>query len=369
MPWIRLDDQFPDHPKVVAAGPVAAWLYVCGIGYCNRLLTDGLIPRGQVRKLADVENATELADQLVKVGLWEEVEDGYRIHDFLEYQPSAEQVKAERSMNKTRKELYADPFLVKEVKRRDGDHCRYCYKYVRWTDRKSAQGGTFDHVIPDGGNSLDNLVVACRGCNSGKGQRTPEQANMVLRPPFGTGTSSDLVPTKTESIHPYPSRTPTPVNARSNTDSEAHSERERSRPLADAPTPAPKRRAKRAATPPPDTFPITVEMEEWADATCPEIDLDIETRRFLDSAHSKGREYVDWFAAWRGWMTNDYPKAMKGGKATRASPNGQHKNGFVAAMERHQGKDRSDGSDEFPEALDAAFSVGPAHRRQQPGGD
>ncbi len=218
MAWIRLDDQFPDHPKVVEAGPLASWLYVCGIGYCNRLLTDGFIPSGQVRKLADLDGAGELAARLVAVGLWDEAEGGYRIHDYLEYQPSAEEVKADRTMNKVRKDLYADPFLTTAVKKRDGDRCRYCYKYVRWTDRKSATGGTFDHIIPDGGNAIENLVVCCRGCNSGKGRRTPEQARMTLRPPFSGGTSSDSVPNKTESIHPYPTRTqpdpePKPVSA------------------------------------------------------------------------------------------------------------------------------------------------------------
>jgi hypothetical protein len=108
MPWIRLDDQFPDHPKVLAAGPAASWLYVCGIGYCNRLLTDGLIPSGQVRKLADVDNATELAGKLVEAGLWEQVEGGYQVHDFLDYQPSAEQVKAERADNAKRQQDWRD---------------------------------------------------------------------------------------------------------------------------------------------------------------------------------------------------------------------------------------------------------------------
>lgn len=97
MPWVKLDDQFPDHPKVLAAGPLASWLYVCGLGYCGRLLTDGFIPDGQVRKLADVENATELASRLVEVGLWDREEGGYRVHDYHEYQPSAEKVKAERA--------------------------------------------------------------------------------------------------------------------------------------------------------------------------------------------------------------------------------------------------------------------------------
>jgi len=104
MPWIRLDDQFPDHPKVIEAGPLASWLYVCGIGYCNRLLTDGFIPLGQVRKLADVDSAGELAARLVAVGLWDEAEGGYRIHDYLEYQPSAEEVKAERAGNARRQQ-------------------------------------------------------------------------------------------------------------------------------------------------------------------------------------------------------------------------------------------------------------------------
>ena len=81
MSWVKIDDQFADHPKVIQAGPLAAWLYVCGLTYCGRYLTDGWIPGGQLRKLADVEDALALAGRLVSVGLWEEVEDGYRITD------------------------------------------------------------------------------------------------------------------------------------------------------------------------------------------------------------------------------------------------------------------------------------------------
>ena len=98
MTWIKLDDQFPDHPKVMAAGPLAAWLYVCGLAYCARLLTDGYLPAAQVRKLADVDEATALADRLVGVGLWERVEGGFRVHDYLEYQPSADRVRATREV-------------------------------------------------------------------------------------------------------------------------------------------------------------------------------------------------------------------------------------------------------------------------------
>ena len=96
MPWAKIDDGFTDHPKVIEAGPLASWLYVCGLTYCARLLTDGFVPTGQVRKLADVDGAMELADKLVSVGLWTRVEGGFQIHDYLEYNPSAEKVKAER---------------------------------------------------------------------------------------------------------------------------------------------------------------------------------------------------------------------------------------------------------------------------------
>lgn len=91
--WSKFDDGFPDHPKVLAAGPAAAWLYVCGVCYSNRLMTDGFIPARQVRRLADVDDMLPLAERLCEVGLWEEVEGGYRIHDFLDYNFSAQEAR------------------------------------------------------------------------------------------------------------------------------------------------------------------------------------------------------------------------------------------------------------------------------------
>jgi hypothetical protein len=95
--WTKLDDNFPDHEKVMEAGPLASWLYVCGLCYSNRLLTDGFIPAGQLRKLADVKNAPTLASTLVHVGLWEQVEGGYKIHDYHSYNMTAEEAKAKRA--------------------------------------------------------------------------------------------------------------------------------------------------------------------------------------------------------------------------------------------------------------------------------
>lgn len=102
MSWLKIDDQFPNHPKVVEAGPLAGWLFICGLGYAGQYLTDGFIPEKQVRRLADVESPDQLADKLCEVGLWERVKDGYQIHGYLEYNPSAERVKADREAAKQR---------------------------------------------------------------------------------------------------------------------------------------------------------------------------------------------------------------------------------------------------------------------------
>ncbi|MCC7369668.1 MAG: hypothetical protein IT306_14660 [Chloroflexi bacterium] len=96
MVWVRLADDFVDHPKVSAAGPLAGWLYVCGLSYANRYATDGFIPVAQVRRLADVREPDALATKLVEARLWERVNGGYMIHDYAEFQPSAAEIRRDR---------------------------------------------------------------------------------------------------------------------------------------------------------------------------------------------------------------------------------------------------------------------------------
>lgn len=59
--------------------------------------------------------------------------------------------------------------------KRDGGRCQYC---------GVSSDLTLDHVIPKskGGRSTwDNLVTACRRCNSKKGDLTPEEAKMPIK--------------------------------------------------------------------------------------------------------------------------------------------------------------------------------------------
>lgn len=108
MAWVRLDDGFPDHPKALQAGPLACWLYVCGIAYANRYLTDGFIPERQVRRLIDAKKPEALTEALVNAGLWETVEGGFQIHDYLDYQPSAEKIAESREKGRKRVEAHRD---------------------------------------------------------------------------------------------------------------------------------------------------------------------------------------------------------------------------------------------------------------------
>lgn len=183
MSWVRLDDAMPDSLKVAPLSDAAFRAYVTSICYCARVLSDGFIPGKKARELA---GRPRVVQEITDAGLWELVDSGFRVHDYLVYNPTRAQVEADRAIAKRRNAMNADPEFAKRVKDRDGNRCRYCGLLVSWKDRKSPRGGTYDHVIPiaQGGlETFENIVVACRDCNSRKGAKTPEEAGMTLLSP------------------------------------------------------------------------------------------------------------------------------------------------------------------------------------------
>lgn len=123
MTWARFDDATPEHPKIIAAGGDAGWLHFAAVCYCNRHLTDGVIPKGVVSRLTDRKNPTKLARKLVEVGLWTEHADGYAIHDYLDYQTSREKVLNDRAASAERqrkgRERRASTTPVTQMSQRD----------------------------------------------------------------------------------------------------------------------------------------------------------------------------------------------------------------------------------------------------------
>src|SRR5436190_5561009 len=72
--YVKVHDGLPDHPKVIEAGGEAGWLYICGLAYASRQLTDGVISKRLVPRLTDGSKPEASASALVRVGLWHEGE-------------------------------------------------------------------------------------------------------------------------------------------------------------------------------------------------------------------------------------------------------------------------------------------------------
>jgi hypothetical protein len=89
MTSIQIDVNFTDSPQIMGVGPLAGWLYICGLCYASRHNTNGLIPNSAVYRLADLDCITDwdedpadafvLATRLVRAGLWEKSGNDFRI--------------------------------------------------------------------------------------------------------------------------------------------------------------------------------------------------------------------------------------------------------------------------------------------------
>jgi hypothetical protein len=91
MSWIKLDDQFFTHPKIVDLSKDAKLLYLAALTYCGAHLTDGGLTRGALRVVAaTVDVPPETAEVLLAAGLWSAAADGVQINNYLQYQPSRE---------------------------------------------------------------------------------------------------------------------------------------------------------------------------------------------------------------------------------------------------------------------------------------
>jgi hypothetical protein len=86
MAWIRLDDGFSEHRKVLALSPLALRAHIFALCYCARTRSDGHIPGPALKSL---QATRRHAAELVAAGMWEVEEGGgWAIHDYLKYQRS-----------------------------------------------------------------------------------------------------------------------------------------------------------------------------------------------------------------------------------------------------------------------------------------
>jgi hypothetical protein len=245
MSWLKVDDGFHSHPKVMRAGTAAAGLWVrCG-SYVAQHLTDGFVPR----EVANTYGTRSLIKALVDNSLWIPTDGGWLMHDYAERNPSREQVEADRAAAADRQRRAREAARAKR-------EAEQAAKSQRESQEQSHR---------DSHRSSDAVTV----------------------PPTRPDPTRPVLPTE---VQPQ-----TPSGGR----------------------------GKRAATPPPEDFPLTAELRAWGSQHAPHItDPAAETRQFLDHALATGKTYRDWTAAWRKWMGNAEKYALeRRGSSVRHLPN------------------------------------------------
>jgi hypothetical protein len=103
MPWARFDERFPWHRKVRRIPDAAFRLHVSAVCWCSEHLTDGFVPAGDLLLVSDVKRPGSAVGALVSAGMWELADDGWQIHDYLDYNPSKAEVEEKREKDAERK--------------------------------------------------------------------------------------------------------------------------------------------------------------------------------------------------------------------------------------------------------------------------
>lgn len=197
MPWLRLGDTSANHPIVLAVlahGDVDDRLLNEVFGFAMRCSTqsaahktDYIVTFGTAVAMAGTSRAQALIDVALFAGYFAEARDAegrraFRITEDPEFIHM--RLKDEIEWERARRTDVKDHDLIVPVRLRDGDTCRYCAVVVNWSDRKSARGGTYDHLTPgQRARTSDDLVVACLGCNAALGDLPRSEHEARLLPP------------------------------------------------------------------------------------------------------------------------------------------------------------------------------------------
>jgi hypothetical protein len=110
MVWVRHSDTFTEefeaHEELTLE---AGWLHIAALCYCNRLLTDGHIPRRKVPTLSQLIEDPDLAvKSLIAAGYWEQTETGYLIVNYLTDQRPKDKVLRDREAGRIRQQNWMD---------------------------------------------------------------------------------------------------------------------------------------------------------------------------------------------------------------------------------------------------------------------
>lgn len=122
MPWVRIDENAMDHPKFLALSDGAWRLWCEAQGYCQKHLTDGVIPFAALKgfRYYSPSRLKNLLTEHVhgKGPCWHRKQDGsIQVHDYLEWNTSREEVLQARGRARDRKRRFDDRNAVTDAER------------------------------------------------------------------------------------------------------------------------------------------------------------------------------------------------------------------------------------------------------------
>ena len=97
--FLAVDDGFDEHTKIENLSDRAFRLHVAGLCHCARNLTDGFVSERAFRGFSARLKATKRhKDELIRAGLWREYGPDFVIHDYLDHNPTAADVKERKRL-------------------------------------------------------------------------------------------------------------------------------------------------------------------------------------------------------------------------------------------------------------------------------
>lgn len=106
-----LEVGFLSNPKVVRAGKDATLLYIAGLLYAAREMSDGFLPSDKLRRIAmdvDLADLDKTVAALVDWELWEVVDGGYMVHDYLKHNRSADAIRKSLASGRERQRRHRE---------------------------------------------------------------------------------------------------------------------------------------------------------------------------------------------------------------------------------------------------------------------
>ncbi|WP_109030083.1 hypothetical protein [Streptomyces rubrogriseus] len=263
MPWVKLDDRFPSHRKIALLSDRAFRLHVSAICWCAENLTDGRISDRELALVTRVRGVKATAKQLEDAGLWDRTDDGWQIHDYLDYNPSREQVLIERKKNAERQERFR--------RRKNG------------RPTPPSNGGS-NGVTPDD-ETRDGDTTATRRKHDG--DTTATRSNTVQNEEPQVNEIRNAV------TNDAPTRPdPNPISM-ADVDGESAGSVARTVERSD----------DRLTPIDVDGFELTDAMRAWSLRTFgPSLDVDYETAQFIDHFRAQNTRRPNWPAEWQKWI-------------------------------------------------------------------